>query len=167
MASHEYRPGFAPGHPENDLHAAADYSNKVRPTPHSFDELADQPDPKEVNERNAASTKQALWFAAATVAITFLVAGILAFISRMMGGPLCEAGEATWLCTSTWRTMWAVISSIPPVAGILGCAIIMVRKLNRYERWMPWMGVFWLPIVPFAMWWLTITIGILAADSAY
>ena len=131
-----------------------------------MEEFADQPDPKEVNARNEASTKQALWFAGGTVAATFLVAGILALISRMTGGPLCEAGEATWLCTATWRTIWAVVSSIPPVAGIIGCAIIMVRKLNRYERWMPWMGVFWLPIVPFAMWWLTITIGILATDSA-
>ena len=100
------------------------------------------------------------------MAITFLVAGVLALIAHMTGGPLCEAGEATWLCTNTWRTVWAVVSSIPPVGGILGCAIIMVRKLNRYERWMPWMGVFGLPIVPFAMWWLTITIGILATDSA-
>ena len=131
-----------------------------------MEEFADQPDPKEVNARNEASTKQALWFAGGTVAATFLVAGILALVSRMTGGPLCEAGEATWLCTATWRTIWAVVSSIPPVAGIIGCAIIMVRKLNRYERWMPWMGVFWLPIVPFAMWWLTITIGILATDSA-
>ena len=131
-----------------------------------MEEFADQPDPKEVNARNKTSTKQALWFAGGIVAATFLVAGILALISRMTGGPLCEAGEATWLCTATWRTIWAVVSSIPPVAGIIGCAIIMVRKLNRYERWMPWMGVFWLPIVPFAMWWLTITIGILATDSA-
>ena len=131
-----------------------------------MEEFADQPDPKEVNARNEASTKQALWFAGGIVAATFLVAGILALISRMTGGPLCEAGEATWLCTATWRTIWAVVSSIPPVAGIIGCAIIMVRKLNRYERGMPWMGVFWLPIVPFAMWWLTITIGILATDSA-
>ncbi len=166
MASHENRPGFAPGHPENDLHDSADYHNKLRPEPHTLEEFADQPDPKEVNARNEASTKQALWFAGGTVAITFLVAGVLALIAHMTGGPLCETGEATWLCTNTWRTVWAVVSSIPPVAGILGCAIIMVRKLNRYERWMPWMGVFWLPIVPFAMWWLTITIGILATDSA-
>ena len=166
MASHEHRPGFAPGHPENDLHGSADYYNKSRPEPQSLEEFADQPDPKELNARNEASTRQAIYFAAATVLGTFAVALILAGISRAIGGPLCEAGEATWLCSNTWRTTWALLSSIPPIAGILGCAVIMIRKLNRYERWMPWMGVFWLPIVPFGMWWLTVTIGMLAADSA-
>ena len=60
------------------------------------------------------------------------------------------------------ETWWAVLTSIPPVAALLACAVIMVRKLNRYERWVPWMGVFWLPLVPFTMVWLIITIGKLA-----
>ena len=53
------------------------------------------------------------------------------------------------------RVLW-------PVAALLACAVIMVRELNRYERWVPWMGVFWLPLVPFTMVWLIITIGKLA-----
>ena len=57
---------------------------------------------------------------------------------------------------------WAVLTSIPPVVALLACAVIMVRKLNRYERWVPWMGVFWLPMVPFTMVVLIITIGKLA-----
>lgn len=154
-----------PEHPENDLHSAADYYNKVPPEPRSFDELADQPDPVELNERNRASTRQAITYAAASILLTFAVGGLLALIARMSGGPLCEAGEAEWLCSNGWRTAWAVIASIPPVVALLGCAVIMVRKLNRYERWMPWMGVFWLPLVPFTMAWLILTVGILARDS--
>ena len=83
---------------------------------------------------------------------------------QVQGGELCDAGEATWLCTNTWRTWWAVLTSIPPVAMLIGCAVIMVRKLNRYERWAPWMGVFWLPLVPFTMVWLIITVGMLATQ---
>ncbi|UUA89369.1 hypothetical protein KBP53_10950 [Corynebacterium genitalium ATCC 33030] len=159
-------PSDRPDHPENDLHGAADYYNKVRPEPRSFDELANEPDPAQLNERNQASTRQAIWFGVASVAGTFLIAGFLALIFRLVGGPLCEAGEATWLCSQAARTWWATLSSIYPVAALLGCAVIMVRKLNRYERWMPWMGVFWLPLVPFTMLWLTVTVGMLAADYA-
>ena len=152
-------------HPENDLHSEADYYNRPRPEPRSFDELADQPDPLAEAERNKRSTRQALLYAAATIAVTAVVGYVTAFIAHAQGGPLCDAGEAAWLCSSASRMWWAVANSIPPIAMLLGCAVIMVRKLNRYERWMPWMGVFWLPIVPFTMWWLTITVGIIAHDS--
>lgn len=151
-------------HPENDLHSPADRFSRVRPEPRNFDELADEPDPLEVSERNRRSARDAILFALGTVAVTLLFALVLAGISRLQGGPLCDTGEATWLCTPAWRTWWAVLTSLPPIAGLIGCAVIMVRKLNRYERWMPWMGVFWLPLVPFAMTWLIVTLGILAVD---
>lgn len=152
-------------HPENDLQSGADRFSRVRPEPRTFDELADQPDPLVAAERARASTRQALGYALATIAVTLGVGLILALVSRIQGGPLCDAGEATWLCTQTWRTWWAILTSIPPVVMLIGCAVIMVRKLNRYERWMPWMGVFWLPLVPFTMIWLIITVGMLAFDA--
>ncbi|WJY69060.1 hypothetical protein [Corynebacterium auris] len=153
-------------HPENDLHGRADYYNRPRPEPQSFDDLADEPDPLEVAQRNRNSTRQAIFYAIGTLAVTALVGFLTALAFRLAGGPLCDSGPATWLCTREARLWWAIINSVPPVAGLIGCAVIMVRKLNRYERWVPWMGVFWLPIVPFTMWWLTVTIGILARDTA-
>ena len=152
-------------HPENDLTSGADRFSRVRPEPRTFDELADEPDPLRTAQRNEGSTRHAIEYGVATVAATLLFALVLAAISRAQGGPLCDAGDATWLCTQSWRKWWAVLTSIPPVAALIGCAVIMVRKLNRYERWMPWMGVFWVPIVPFTMMWLVITVGILAADA--
>ncbi|WP_342318655.1 hypothetical protein [Corynebacterium mayonis] len=152
-------------HPENLPDSAADRPNLLRPEPRNFDELADMPDPVAQAQRNQRSTREALLYAAATVALTALIGLISGAYFRIQGGPLCDAGTATWLCTSTARWWWALINSFPPVISLLGCAIIMVRKLKHYERWMPWMGVFWLPIVPFTMWWLTVTIGILAIDS--
>lgn len=153
-------------HPENDLTSGADRFSLARPEPQTFDELADAPDPLVTAKRNEESTRSAIWYGVATVAITLVFALALALVSRAQGGPLCSEGDATWLCTQSWRTWWAVLTSIPPVAALIGCAVIMVRKLNRYERWMPWMGVFWLPIVPFTMMWLVITVGMLAADGA-
>ena len=151
-------------HPENDLTSDYDYSNRARPDAESFDELADQPDPLEVAARNKASTRQAILYMVSSIVVTLAISGALALIFRLIGGPLCEAVEAVWLCSQSQRTWWAILSSIPPVAALIGCAVIMVRKLNRYERWMPWMGVLWLPLLPFTMWWLTITVGILATD---
>ena len=148
-------------HPENDLHSPADRFSRARSQPHTFDELADEPDPLEVDRRNRRSTRGAILFALGTIAATLLFALVLAAISRAQGGPLCSAGSA-WLCTEKWRMWWAVATSLPPIAGLLGCAVIMVRKLNRYERWIPWMGVFWIPLVPFTMAWLIVTVGILA-----
>ncbi|AWB84905.1 hypothetical protein [Corynebacterium liangguodongii] len=153
-------------HPENLPHASVDRYNRLPPQPETLDDLAAGPDPVELQRRNAASTRQAITYAAATVASTLLVGFALGLLFRLRGGPLCDAGEATWLCTPGARTWWAALASLPPIAGLLGCAVIMVRKLNRYERWVPWMGVFWLPIVPFTMWWLTVTIGIIALDGA-
>ena len=120
-------------HPENDLHSPADRFSRMRPEPRSFDELADQPDPLEVDRKNRRSTRQAITFAMSTVAVTLLLAFILAVISRAQGGPLCD-GSSAWLCTESWRTWWAVTTSIPPVVGLLTCAVITVRKLNSYER---------------------------------
>ena len=46
------------------------------------------------------------------------------------------------------------------MGGVIGCAIIMVRKLNNYTRWRPWMGIFWV-LIPFAMMWMLQTWQIL------
>lgn len=152
-------------HPENDLTSGADRFSRARPEPRDFDALADAPDPLVTAQKNRTSTRNAIIYGVATVVVTLLVALVLGLIARAQGGPLCSEGDATWLCTNSWRTWWAVLTSIPPVAGLIGCALIMVRKLNRYERWVPWMGVFWLPIVPFTMLWLVITVGMVAFDA--
>lgn len=153
-------------HPENDLTGGQDRFSRVRPEPRTFDDLADEPDPAVIAARNARSTRQAILYGVATVLVTVGFGFLLAAISRIQGGVLCDAHGATWLCTPQWRTWWSILASIPPFAMMIGCAVIMVRKLNRYERWMPWMGVFWLPIVPFTMAWLVLTLGILASDFA-
>ncbi|RSZ61431.1 hypothetical protein EAH68_13255 [Corynebacterium hylobatis] len=147
-------------HPENDLTADADFANRRPPTPQTAEELASSTDPAIQAERNRKSTRQAVTWLFGTIITTVVFAYILAWVPRMMGGPLCEAGEATWLCTRSWQIWWPIITSIVPAGGIIGCAIIMVRKLNSYTRWRPWMGVFWV-LIPFAMMWMLQTWQIL------
>ncbi|KQB86975.1 hypothetical protein [Corynebacterium lowii] len=155
-----------PEHPENDLHSDADYTNKLPPSPRSAEDLAEGVDPAVQHERNRASTRQALWWLAGTLVLSAVASLALAGLLRAMGGPYCEAGEATWLCSRSAELWWGIGSCLVPVAGLLGCMIIMVRKLRSYTRWRAWMGVFWV-LVPHAMIWMTTTLpyAILGAEK--
>lgn len=144
-------------HPENDLSSDADSANLPRPEPKDFDELADAPDPLVIAQRNRASTKQAIWWTLGNIIVTFIVALILAGVSRAIGGPLCDAGEATWICSRSAEIWWPVATSIVPIVGVLGCALLLYRKYVTYTRWRPWMGAFWV-LVPWSMLWMT-TVG--------
>lgn len=150
-----------PDHPENDLSDDADFANLMPPPPHSAEELAKSEDPARRAERNRASTRQAIWYLAIVVVGTFVIGGLLAVVARLMGGPLCTPDGANWLCSEASQVWWPIAASATPVLGLIGCGIIMVRKLKSYLRWRPWMGVFWF-LVPFTMAWLTFTLPILA-----
>jgi hypothetical protein len=145
---------MAAEHPENDLTSDADYANLRRPEPQSFDELADAPDPLAVAEANRRSTRQAVWFMVVILAGSALYAFILAGIFKFTGSTTdCHpAVYATWLCTKTQRTIFATTTMIIPFAGLIGCALIMVRKLKSYVRWRGWMAIFWVMAGNFMLW---------------
>lgn len=145
---------MAAEHPENDLTSDADYANLRRPEPQSFDELADAPDPLAVAEANRRSTRQAVWFMVVILAGSALYALILAGIFKFTGSTTdCQpAVYATWLCTKTQRTIFATTTMIIPFAGLIGCALIMVRKLKSYVRWRGWMAIFWVMAGNFMLW---------------
>lgn len=147
-------------HPENDLADDADFANRRPPTPRTAEELASSTDPVLQADRNRQSTRQALTWLFGTIILTVVVAYLLAWVARLMGGPACDAGEAVWLCSRSAQIWWPIATSLIPAAGIIGCAIIMVRKLNSFTRWRPWMGVFWV-LIPFAMMWMLQTWQIL------
>ena len=137
-------------HPENDLRADADYSNRPRPQPRSFDELADEPDPAEIAEANRRSSRQAWIFLFAVLISSAVVAGVLGIVFRSMGGPLCEAGEAIWLCTPNAQLIWGIAALTIPTVGMLAAGFIMLSKYRRYLRWRTWMGVFYM-LVPHSL----------------
>ena len=145
---------MAAEHPENDLTSDADYTNLRRPEPQSFDELADAPDPLAVAEANRRSTRQAVWFMVTILAGSALYALILAGIFKLTGSTddCIPAGYASWLCTKTQRTVFSTTTLIIPFVGMIGCAIIMVRKLKSYVRWRGWMAIFWVMAGNFMLW---------------
>ncbi|PMC68872.1 hypothetical protein [Corynebacterium aurimucosum] len=145
---------MAAEHPENDLTSDADYTNLPRPEPRSFDELADEPDPLAVAEANRRSSRQALWFMVAILVSSALYALLLAGFFRFFGTTTdCLRVEfAAWLCTRTQRTVFATTTLIIPFFGMIGCAVIMVRKLKAYVRWRGWMAIFWVMAGNFMIW---------------
>ncbi|GAA1471050.1 hypothetical protein P4N68_06700 [Corynebacterium felinum] len=140
-------------HPENDLSSDADQPNRFRPEPKTFDDLANTPDPLIQAQLNQRSTRQAIAFAIAIPILTGIVAFALAALSRSIGGPLCDAGTAYWICSREAEIWWPATTSIIPMIGVFGTAIILYRKYLNYTRWRPWMGTLWF-LVPFAMLWM-------------
>lgn len=145
---------MAAEHPENDLTSDADYTNLPRPEPHSFDELADEPDPLTVAEANRRSSRQALWFMIFILVGSALYALLLAGLFKVAGTTTncLQAEYAAWLCTRTQRTVFATTTLIIPFIGMIGCAVIMVRKLKAYVRWRGWMAIFWVMAGNFMIW---------------
>ena len=114
--------------------------------------MADEPDPVEVAAANRHSTRQAIWYMVSVLVISALYGFGVALFSRLTGGPLCEDGTASWLCTDGQRNFFAISTMIIPLLGMIGCAIIMVRKLRRYLRWRSWMAIFWVMAFNFMIW---------------
>lgn len=139
-------------HPENFLQPDQDFMNKLPPQPHSFDELADAPDPLWLAEQNKKSLRQSLWFLAGVLMLSLLINLGLLGIFRLMGGSQCVAGQATWLCSNTQRWIWMPVAMCMPTIGLVGSGIITLRKLNGFVRWWSWMGVFWFFALYFMLW---------------
>ncbi|MBP3088228.1 hypothetical protein EML15_03575 [Corynebacterium sp. sy017] len=143
-----------PEHPENDLRSDADYANRYRPQPQTFDELADQPDPVAQAAANKRSTKQAIIFACFIPLLTAVLSLLSAMFIRHLGGIRCESNQAVWLCTHAAQVWWPILTSAIPVSGTLICAYITYHKYKNYLRWRPWMGTFW-ALITFSMVWMT------------
>lgn len=152
------------GHPENDLTSDFDFTNRPFPEAHSPEELSTSPDPAWVAAENRRSTRQALWYAVGLLVALAVVGFLLLLVSRLSGGPICDAGEATWICTEFTRTWWPVATTALAFLGLLGCAVIMVRKLNARLRWWPWMAAFWF-LLPMIMLWATTTLPIAIMEN--
>lgn len=143
-----------PDHPENVFSEEADYSNRRPPSTTDFDDLSSLTDPLEQQRQNTRSSRQAIIYLFAVPLVTFVSAYLLAWVSRLQGGPLCDAGDAVWICSRAAELWWPIITSLIAFGGMLGCAWILYDKYRRYLRWRAWMGVLWV-LIPFSMLWGT------------
>lgn len=153
-----------PNHPENDLPGAFEISEELRraiedPTGREPGEEpppnpADPDDPLVRLERNVDSTRQAISFAVAVPALTFLTAFIIAIISRTTGGPLCDAGISDWICSRQYEILFPLVPGAIALFGTILAAWITYAKWRSYQRWRPWLAIIWF-LMPFTLGWMT------------
>lgn len=149
-------------HPENDPELKIQLPPEILQQFEDFDPLLDPLYRLEVHRR---STIQAMVFALVIPAVTLATALAIAFVSRGIGGPLCEAGLATWLCTRTAQIVFPVVPGLIALGGTITAALITYFKWARYNRWRPWLAIIWF-LMPFSLFWIvsTGTILILGHD---
>lgn len=107
-------------------------------------------------ERNAASTRQALWYLGVAILLPIIVGFTLALVSRSSGGPYCERDASAWLCSSSWILLFGLIPSAIALVEMFIAAYLCYRKWKTFQRWRTWLAVVVL-MVPYTMSWVTST----------
>ncbi|MDO5684865.1 MAG: hypothetical protein Q4G37_02035 [Bifidobacterium sp.] len=107
-------------------------------------------------EKHARSTREAIAYVIAIPLLTILTAGIILLISHTQGGPICDAGQAHWVCNRTTEVLLPLIPGAVALAGAVGTLWITYFKWARYDRWRPWLATIW-PLFLFFLGWVTST----------
>lgn len=102
-------PNFS--HPENDLYD--DDPSRLTQNPRSLDELAHSPDPYMRAGKDEESSRQALRFLIWAMAGSFIVGLGSLVITRLLGGTLCESGEAAWLGLNAKKCVFTACRQFP------------------------------------------------------
>lgn len=113
-----------------------------------------QEDPLLRLERNNKSTRNAFIFFFGTVGLTLGIALVIGLIGRIIGGPRCTAGEATWLCTQGIESAFWVVPGVLSFIAMFLSVYITYDKWRRHQRWRPWIAVIWF-LMPYALGWMT------------
>lgn len=119
-----------------------------------YTELDYEFDPLLRLERRHKSSVQAVVWGFAVPILTILTGFLVAVIARANGGPLCDAGLASWLCTRWAEIAICVAPLIVSFGGLIGAGIQCYIKFKTYNRWWPWLAVMWV-LIPFTLGWMT------------
>lgn len=119
----------------------------------SYGELSEL-DPTVRAKQDARSTQQALYYFISVPIIVLALAGIILVISRMSGGPLCDSGEAVWLCSRASQIWFSLLPGIVAMGSVFLASYITYLKWKTQQRWRWWIAVVWISM-PFALAWIT------------
>ena len=143
---------LGPEHPENRAELPPDDLPPQTAGRPKLTELDYEADPLARLERNNRSTKQAIIFFFAVPGIAAFLALGTTIISRIVGGPYCDADSSAWLCTEGFRLFFHIAPALVCFFGLFGAAYICYYKWKRHQRWRPWIAVIWF-IMPVAIGW--------------
>lgn len=105
-------------------------------------------------ERNRRSTWQAVWYTVAVCVVSILIGVVVIVLSQIEGGPVCEAGARTLICSRKYEILFPVLTGGFSLLGVFGAMFILWRKWKNYDRWKPWFGSIWF-LIPWALTWVT------------
>ncbi|KAB3519201.1 hypothetical protein GC425_09390 [Corynebacterium sp. zg254] len=108
----------------------------------------------EQEQRNQRSTRQAFIYFFTVPIVVFALAGIVLVVSRATGGPLCEAGDAQWLCSRGAQIWFSLLPGLVAMGSVFLAGYITYYKWRTQQRWRWWIAVVWLSM-PFALAWIT------------
>ncbi|WP_448851896.1 hypothetical protein [Corynebacterium sp. 335C] len=122
-------------------------------------------DPLDRLERNVRSGRMAYWYTGAVIVLTILSAIVVAVAGAVSGGPLCDAGHSSFICSRTWEIVFPLVPSAVSLVGALGGFWQCYSKWRRFERWRPWIAMVWI-LLPWTLIWMTSTMPILMLGVA-
>ncbi|WP_018025043.1 hypothetical protein [Corynebacterium ulceribovis] len=107
-------------------------------------------------ELEQKSRRQAIFWAIGTMVAILVSAMIIAFIGRAVGGPNCDAGYSSFMCSRTFELAFPLIPAAIALGGTFGAMWICYVKWSRYQKWTPWLAITWL-LIPVSLLWITST----------
>lgn len=111
-------------------------------------------------ERRMYSGRRAYIYTAGVVVATLLAGLIVGLAGAVAGGPTCDAGKSSFICSRTWEILFPVI---PAVISLVGCFYGFWQtyvEWKHFRNWRPWLAMCWV-LMPFTLIWMVSTFGIL------
>lgn len=105
-------------------------------------------------ETKKQSIRSAIIFGITIPLLTLIAAGTLALLSHALGGPICTAGQANWICSRLFEILFPAITCTIAFAGVIICACTTWYKFRNYQHWAPWLACLW-GLIPFSLGWAT------------
>ncbi|WP_225976638.1 MULTISPECIES: DUF4133 domain-containing protein [Corynebacterium] len=128
--------------------------DRVSTTPRGPSREEFERDPLAWFEHSRRSSRRAIAYALTIPLLTVLTGLVIALISRAQGGPICEAGLSTWICSRGYEIMFSLVPLGVALAGTFGAFWITYRTWARYGAWRPWLAIIWV-LIPASLAWMT------------
>lgn len=117
-------------------------------------------DPLERLERKLYSAKRAYYYTGIVVGATLLTALVVGIAGAVAGGPTCDAGKSSFICSRTWEIAFPLIPGLVALIGCLGGFWQTYVEWKHFRHWRPWLAMCWI-LMPFTLMWMVSTWGIM------
>src|SRR5699024_4450843 len=123
--------------------------------PHDYDDE----DPLDRLQKKEYSWRPAVTYAVGVIAATLLSALVIAIIGMIVGGPNCDAGTSTFICSRAFELAFPLIPGAVSLFGALWGFWMTYVRWKNFVNWRPWLAMCWV-LMPWTLAWMTSTFTI-------